>query len=138
MVYRETRQTGFTLIEVVVALAVAGVALAVLLQAVGGNASRSLLSREYVIATAFSESMLARVGRDIPLDAGTERGRMGRIFTWQRTILLYPVDQPVHEAAAAVVPYEIVVRIEWISGGRSHEFSLRSLRLRLEQGHAPS
>ena len=82
--------------------------------------------------------MLARVGRDIALHAGTEQGRMGRIFTWQRTILPYPVDRPVLEAVAPVVPYEIVVRVEWNSGGRTHEFSLRSLRLRLEQGHAPS
>lgn len=132
-----SRQTGYTIVEVVVAVAIAGIALAGLLQAVGGNAARSLLSREYVIATTFGESMLARVGRDIALQAGTEQGRVGRIFSWRRTIRPYPVDDQ-SAAAAPVSPYEIIVSVSWQSGGRSHEFSLRSLRLRLEQDHASS
>jgi general secretion pathway protein I len=134
-----TRQSGYTLIEVVVAMAVAGIALAGLLHAVAGNAARSALSREYVLATTFGESMLARVGREIALDSGTKRGRIGQKFSWQRTIQPYHADGGTvpDDADAPVSPYEVVVLVTWHSGGRAHEFSIRSLRLKLRD-HAPT
>lgn len=124
-------QRGYSLIEVVVAVAIAGIALTMLLQAVQGNAERTALSREYVLATAFGESMLARVGRDLSMETGTRSGRFREAFNWTRTIRPY-VDPPQtgEESDVAVSPYEVVVTISWRSGGKSHDLSLRSLRLK--------
>lgn len=131
-------QAGFSLIEVVVAVAIAGVSLAALLHAAQGNAARSALSHEYVLATTFGESMLARIGRDIPLDAGIGHGRSAEGFSWSRTIKPYPGDrQPAMESDdAPVLPYEIVVTVSWRSGGKPHDLSLRSLRLKPSRSDA--
>lgn len=136
--HKRSRHDGYTIIEVVVALAVAGIALAALLHAVEGNAARSTLSREYVIATTFGESMMARVGRDIGLDTGEERGRMGGTFFWRRTIGPYSAGaQPaLNGDASPVSPYKVTISVSWRSGGKLHELSLRSLRLKINQNNA--
>lgn len=132
------KQNGYSLIEVVVAVAIAGISLAALLQALQGNAERSALSREYVTATTYGESMLARVGRDITVDAGTEHGQFGDAFDWTRTIRPYRggthADTP--GGPAPVLPYEVIVTVSWRSGGKQHDLALRSLRLKLSQESA--
>jgi len=135
---RFASQRGYSLIEVVVAVAVAGIALTALLHAIQGSAERSALSREYVAATTYGESMLARIGRDITMDAGTEYGRFGDKFAWMRAIRPYPGETQVDAAggAAPVLPYEIVVTVSWRSGGKQHDLALRSLRLKLSQDNA--
>lgn len=128
-------QGGYSLLEVVVALAIAGTALAGLLQAVGTQAHHTALARQYAAATALAESMLARTGREIPLRSGTRRGRFDDTFRWRRNVEIHETT-PGPGPAPPVTPYEVTVTVSWQTGDRRREVTLRTLRLNLEAADA--
>lgn len=125
-------QQGYSLLEVVVALAIAGTALAGLLQAVGTQAHHTALAREYATATALAESMLARTGREIRLQSGTRRGRFDETFQWRRSIRIHETDAAPVGATPPVTPYEVTVTVSWRTGHRLRDVTLRTLRLNPE------
>lgn len=128
-------QQGYSLLEVVVALAIAGTALAGLLQAVGTQAHHTALAREYATATALAESMLARTGREIRLQSGTRRGRFDDTFQWRRSIRIHETNAA-PGAAPPVTPYEVTVTVSWRTGHRLRDVTLRTLRLNPEPADA--
>lgn len=131
------RHKGYSLLEVVVALAIAGTALAGLLQAVGTQARHTALAREYAAATALAESMLARAGRETRLQSGSRRGRFDDTFQWRRTIRVHDTNEaPGVGAAAPVTPYEVTVTVSWRTGHRVRDVTLRTLRLNPETADA--
>ena len=82
--------------------------------------------------------MLARVGRDILLVPGTEHGQSAAGFYWHRTIRPYTGKRETEtdSGAVPVLPYEIAVTVSWQSGGKAHDLSLRSLRLKASRSDA--
>jgi general secretion pathway protein I len=133
-----SRQKGYSLLEVVVALAIAATALAALLQAGGSQAHYAALAREYAAATVLAESMLARTGRDIRLEPGTRQGRFDDTFHWRRTVTVYGTDAPLRHGATPppVTPYEVTVTVSWRTGDRLRDVTLRTLRLNPEAADA--
>lgn len=123
-------QHGYSLVEVAAAMAVAGLALAGLVQAVGANLRHAALTGEYTRATALAESMLSRVGTELPLVPGTRHGRFDGTFHWQRTIRP-PKDPEPDTAAPPLLPHEVEVTVWWPAGERTREVTLRTLRLKV-------
>lgn len=124
-------QDGYSLVEVVVAVAIAGTALAGLVQAVGSNLRHAALTNEYTQATALAESMITRVGTDLPLRTGTHRGRFDRTFHWRRTIRAHLEDQAVDpETTTPLLPVEVAVTVWWKNGNQDRQVTLRTIRLK--------
>src|SRR5262245_58465334 len=73
---------GFTLIEVLVALAVAALGLAVLMAAIGVGLGNARLAERYLEATSRAQSHLAQVGVSLPLSPGEQSGDDGGGFSW--------------------------------------------------------
>ncbi len=79
-------QSGFTLLEVLVAFVIAALALGVLFQgAIEGLAAVHLADRTQE-ATGRARSHLAAVGHGIPLRTQTQTGEDGGGFTWSLAI----------------------------------------------------
>lgn len=130
-------QRGYSLIEVVAATAIAGAMLAVLMQVVGANVNRAALTSRFTEATALAESMLTRIGAELPLEAGVEEGRFDRVYAWRRTIRVFHED-PFHdsETELPLVPYEVDVTVWWRDGAQLKDVTLRTLRLKQHDRHA--
>lgn len=126
-------QHGYSLIEVVVAIAVAGTTLAGLVHAVGTNLRHAALTHEYTRATALAESMITRVGTELPLQAGTQRGRFDGTFRWQRTIRTDDDPAPAADEPP-LQPHEIDVTVWWRDGGRTRQVTLHTMRLKAAGG----
>jgi general secretion pathway protein I len=127
------RTAGFTLIEVLVALAIVGLALA----AVAGAFSNGLMGHEVASeadrALALAEERLALAGAAAPLRAGTARGTFAGRFDWQTTTAPYEDDDktadPAIRPAAALRLYRIAVSVAWRDGHRQRQLALSTLRL---------
>ena len=116
---------GFTLIEVLVALAIAGLGLALLVAATGSGLESTTAADRYVQAVSLAQSRLAQVGRSLPLKKGSFSGDEGRGFRW-RVAIAEPVAQP---APGKLALYPVTVTESWQGGMGPKSFSLASERL---------
>jgi general secretion pathway protein I len=77
------RERGFTLLEVLVAFAIAALALIALYSAVLDGLRNTFVAGHMEQAIALARSRLAAVGSALPLTAGDRGGDDGRGFHWQ-------------------------------------------------------
>jgi general secretion pathway protein I len=112
-VARRTRESGFTILEVLTAFVLFAVTLAVLLQVFSGGLRDAQLADEYARAGMMAQSRLAAFTAAERLDERSSSGTDGR-FSWTMSSSAYDERQ---EAAAA---------------DRGKDYNLRVRLLRLE------
>jgi general secretion pathway protein I len=119
---------GFTLVEVLVALAIVAIAFGVALGVMSGGLSRLDHDHNVQQALLVAQSALARVGQDIPVADG-ETGSEGRDgFAWHIAI------SPYGAAAGGLAAHRVVVTVDWHEGWQSREVRLQTVRLALVPG----
>ena len=82
-------QRGFSLVEMLAALVILGLALGALYQAASGATRNARVSAEYAIATTLAESQLDAFVISRPDVGATQRGRYGD-YEWERWVELIP------------------------------------------------
>lgn len=117
-------EAGFTLIEVVVALAIAGLGLSLLVAATGSGLESTTAADNTVQAIAHAQSHLAEVGRSLPLRRANYSGDEGG-FRWRVRI----ADPVATAASGKFAIYPVTVTETWLAGTASKSFSLYSERL---------
>ena len=124
---------GFTLLEVIVALAIAGIAFVALFRAGGTGMFAVDTAARVEEAVERAQSHLAAVGRAAPLLQGDFNGDDGGGFQWWLSIHPAAVRRIGAEGgraqAAVVTLYEVRVAISWAGNGRRRQVVLRSERL---------
>ena len=81
------RQNGFSLIEMLAALVILGLALGVLYQAASGATRNARVSAEYAIATTLAESQLDAFLVTLPDEAARTQGQFG-VYRWEGWVAL--------------------------------------------------
>lgn len=115
------RSAGFTLLEVVVALAIMAIALGVLYRAVGGSVRTVGDLSAYSRAVAIGESLL-QMRDSVPAEGWNDAGQWEG-FRWA------VASAPYEPGTGAGVPlYRVQVDVAWSDGLRERNFSLASLR----------
>jgi general secretion pathway protein I len=128
---------GFTLIEVLVALAVVGLALA----AVAGVLGTSLMAHETVAgaeqALALAEERLAFATTPGALLPGTSKGNFAGNYAWQITVAPYndgrdetrPIGKKEADLNDRLRLYQVSVSVTWRDGHRGRQLALTTVRL---------
>jgi general secretion pathway protein I len=129
---RSSTDAGFTLLEVVVAVAIAGLALVGLFQAGSGGVFAVDTAARAEEALQRAQSHLAAIGRDAALVQGDATGDDGGGYRWR--LQVQPVSQRQGLAADGVTPqnttlFSVAVAISWESRGHQRAVVLRTLRL---------
>ncbi|MBK9243838.1 MAG: prepilin-type N-terminal cleavage/methylation domain-containing protein [Burkholderiales bacterium] len=115
------RSAGFTLLEVVVALAIMAIALGVLYRAVGGGVRTVGDLSSYSRAVAIGESVL-QMREAVPAEGWNDAGEW-QGFRWS------VASAPYQAGSGAGVPlHRVQVDVGWSDGLRERSFSLVSLR----------
>jgi general secretion pathway protein I len=117
-------EAGFTLIEVVVALAIAGLGLSLLVAATGSGLESTTAADNTVQAIAHAQSHLAEVGRSLPLRRANYSGEEGG-FRWR----VHIADPVATAASGKFAIYPVTVTENWLAGTTPKSFSLYSERL---------
>jgi general secretion pathway protein I len=123
------RQGGFTLIEVLVALAIMALGMGSLLAAVSTGLANTRAARQYVEATRLAQSHLAAIGSATPLVAGVQSGDDGQGFTWQvRVSAPLAHDAPPAKGQTQLLLYTCEAVVSWRSGGLRKSIAIQSQR----------
>ena len=128
------RQSGYTLIEVLVAFMILALALTVLLRIFSGGLRNVSVSSDYATATLIAESRLAAAGIDVPLRPGETSGTEGERFAWTINVQDYQPFPGYRSAAKGVDAYRVTVKVEWPHGDKMRRVGLSTVRLRAEGG----
>jgi len=123
---------GFSLLEVVVALALLGLILAVLGDSLRTGLSSAARAAAIQPPLAVAEAKLAAVGVSEPLVAGRSRGEDARGIAWQLVVEDYrddDFDGPSGDAPGVPRLYRVRVTVSWMQRDGPHSLSLDSLRL---------
>ncbi len=134
---RSAAAAGFTLLEVVVALAIASLALVGLFQAGSGGLFAVDTAARAEEALQRAQSHLVAVGRGAAMVEGESSGNDGGGFRW--TLHVQPVARRQGVAADGVTQqtttlFDVQVAISWQARGHQREVVLRTLRLAASGG----
>ena len=123
---------GFTLIEVLVALVIVGLAVTAIAEVFGNGLISQKVASDAHTALALAEERLALTGTKAALHPGTERGTFAERFAWQTTVSLF-VDgndeKTPFQRVGSPLLYRVVVDVDWRSGRHSQKLTLSTLRL---------
>jgi general secretion pathway protein I len=118
---------GFTLLEILVALAILAVSIGVLTASFSMSVDGTRTARRELDVAAAAQSVLARVGADIPVRAGALSGSAGEGLRWQ--INIAPYGDPNASPGLLVAAFEVSLEIQWEEDGRSRALTVKTLRL---------
>ena len=135
---------GFTLLEVLVALVIAGLALGALFSGAVTGMRSARLSLDYAEAVSRARSHLAVAGVGALLVAGTQQGDDGQGFTWR--VAVRPLGTTALQtnsaamgstAATRVSLFAVSVVIAWTKDGGQRQVELTSERIGLAPAARP-
>lgn len=120
---------GFTLIEVLVALAIVVVALGSLLEIFATSLVGVRRAEAYTEAVLLAESKLAGMGIETPLEEGQRRGRFDDRFRWRTTVRPFTHRPDASQTAGSFGAYEVDVTVLWGTPVEDRSVSLTTVRL---------
>jgi len=123
------QQTGFTLLEVLVAFSIAAVALIALMNIFSNGIRLSTAAEDYSRASILAESLAAQIGAEYGLHNTPASGTFADHFKWKVEISPYIVENVLLVGKQPAKLVHWVINIDWQEGVKKRNFHLSSLRL---------
>ena len=121
------RQSGFSLLEVLVAFAILSMSLGVLYQAFSNSLRNVGASGDYSRAIIIAEARLAEAMADVPINEGSDQGEVDGRYQWKVVVQRYEYEG--EEIVSRFTPYQVEVVVSWQDGKHTREYQLSTLRL---------
>jgi general secretion pathway protein I len=129
----EGEDAGFAILETLVALAILAIALGVLLAVFTDGIRRQGRAERLAEATLHAQSLLARVGADVPLKVGVTAGTLASGMHWQ--VLVEPYGDAADRKAWPATAYRVAVEV--LEDGAQNDALVRLTTLRLGPREPP-
>ncbi len=119
--------SGFSLLEVLVAFTITALALGVLFQIYAKGTISAILGEEYAQAIAIAESKLAETGISENSDASERSGLENDKYNWSITIQDYIEETP-SEFVSKFALKDVTVKVYWKSIRNQRSITLHTLK----------
>ncbi|WP_343883096.1 type II secretion system protein [Rhodanobacter caeni] len=124
---RASRAAGFTLLEVLAAIALLGIAFAVLMQVAGGAIGLTGQAADASQAAMWARSKLDSAYVVEPLQPGRSSGRFNRKFQWQLNVTPWHAEGATDPTSLQL--YQLDLQVSWGAAAHPHTANFRTLRL---------
>src|SRR5690242_251618 len=124
---RKRPDACFTLVEVVVALAILALSLSVVFAAMSNGIGRLSQADSAVTAASLAQSLLARTGVEIPLREGRTDGQFPGGLAW--TLSIQPFGDGTDRAQWPLSAYTVTAQVFWDEASIPHSIVLKTIRL---------
>jgi general secretion pathway protein I len=124
------KKNGFTLIEVVVALAILGIALTAIIELFSGGLRLARTSVEYTKAMNFARMKMEEITSQQKIEEGTNEGKYDETYHWQariKRIDILPIEKDT-DFKPPVELFQVRVDILWKSGVKERSASVESYK----------
>jgi general secretion pathway protein I len=126
------KQTGLSLIEVLVAFTVMAIGLGGIYQVVGAGLKAAQRGDEYSRALLVARTQLARVGIDTSPDLGRSSGTVDEVFRWVADVTPYlPGTEELDFTEAVVDAVEVRLEVSWGNASEERGVVLNTVRLKV-------
>jgi general secretion pathway protein I len=125
------KKQGFTLLEVLVAMAILGIGLIVIIELFSGGLRLGRTSEEYTRAVGYARMKLEEISLAKSLEEGIEEGEFDREYRWQVEVKKVDLLPPGRETSyqPPVALYWVRIEVLWKSGIRERTTALESYRI---------
>jgi general secretion pathway protein I len=124
---RPNSKAGFTVVEVVVALTILALALGVLLNVMSNSIRQTGHAGTVAEAGSLAQSLIAKIGTELPLRDGQITGQSDGGFRWRVHIEAYGDGTDRREWPVAA--HHILAEVLWSDGLQDRSVVLSTLRL---------
>ena len=124
------RNRGFTLIEVVVAVAILGIGLTVIMELFSGGLRLARVSEEYTKAVNHARTKMEEVMMQPALEEGTQEWEFDDTYRWAvgiKKVEILPAD-PNGVFKPPVDLFQIKVNVHWKSGSKDRSTGVESYK----------
>lgn len=128
------RNSGYTLVEVLVAFVILALALTVLLRIFSSGVRNVAVSSDYARAVLIAESRLASAGIEGALAPGETSGIDDERFQWVQTVNEYTPSLGYEASAQEVRAYYVTVSVQWPHANGTRSIDLSTVRLLFQEG----
>ncbi|MFV8818306.1 type II secretion system protein [Haliea sp. E17] len=118
-----TRQRGFSLLEMVVAIAILGLTLGALYQAAGGATRNVRTSERYAYGVELARSLLAQ-NQLVPAGGVSDAGKTAGGFEWRVQSVPHPLQRG---QLGNFHLHDIEIGVAWFDGSKRKEVVLNSV-----------
>ncbi len=127
--YKKNFHAGFTLLEVMVSLAILGIALTCILQLFSGGLDSVKRSGDYTKALLYAKEKMDEVMSSNALTEGEESGEfVDENYRWYTEISpLEFQEEEVYEILPLKI-YEVTLKISWLRDGKEKNIEINSLK----------
>jgi general secretion pathway protein I len=126
---RSPRAHGFTLVEILVALAVLGVVGGALLQLFHGSLRNVALAADYSRAALLARSKLAELEARELFVAGEEQGRFDDHYHWYLRTADYAEAEDAPPPPGPLLPMAVSLAVGWQDGDMERWYTVQTLFL---------
>lgn len=128
-------EAGFTLLEVMVALAILALGIVTVLELFAGSLRLGTKASRYTQAAIYAQNEMDRLFAQPTLEEGEESGELPDGYAWRARVQeIHPDETQTRFDSRQQNPtdlfhlHTIEVEVSWQEGGAEHTFTLRSLR----------
>jgi general secretion pathway protein I len=127
---KSRREGGFTLVEVVVAMAVLGISLVLIIELFSGGLRLGRASEEYTLAGQLARQKMEELSLTQPIAEGIEEGEFDSTYRWQVEVkkidlLSIPLETDYRPPADL---YQIQIHIIWKSGSKERSTRIETFK----------